>query len=89
MQQQQGIEQANGVLKAEMATTAVGNKALGELEAKLRESKEKVETLESELRRPRQGCQHDATLPKERTENERLKAELVELQKKMKEEIEA
>ena len=56
MQQQRGIEQANGVLKAEMATAAVGNKALGELEAKLRKSEEKVETLESELRRLRQEC---------------------------------
>ena len=96
MQQQQGIEQANGVLRAEMAKAAVGNKAVGELEEKLCKSEEKVETLEAELRRLRQGCQHGAILRKElaenqmlKAENERLKAEPDELQKEVKEEIEA
>ena len=62
---------------------------LGELEAKLRKSEEKVGTLEAELRRLRQGCEHGAILPKELGENQRLKAKLAELHKKMKEEIEA
>lgn len=62
---------------------------LGELEAKLRKSEEKVGTLEAELRRLRQECEHGAILPKELGENQRLKAKLAELHKKMKEEIEA
>jgi hypothetical protein len=83
MQQQQGIEQTNGVLKYGMATTAVGNEAQIELEAKLHESEGKVEALETEVRRLRQGCQPGAVLPKELKENDRLKAELAEMQKEL------
>jgi chromosome segregation ATPase len=78
-----------GVQKSEMETAAVGNGALIELEAKLHESTGKIETLKTEVRRMRQGCQPGATLPSELAENERLKAELGELQRQMREEVEA
>jgi chromosome segregation ATPase len=72
-----------GVQKYGMAVTAVGNEAQIELEAKLHESEGKVEALETEVRRLRQGCQPGAVLPKELKENDRLKAELAEMQKEL------